>query len=84
MRSVVRLLTAAAAAVVATFFAYYSIRLATVWSSRPAPRPAGMYVGAVVFPVLTVVLGVVAMRTVRSLRHDVRRPRSATGSGAAR
>jgi len=50
------------------FFTYYTTRLAWVWHTRVGERPAGMYIGAVVFPVLAIGFGLGAYRFLRPRR----------------
>ena len=57
------------------FFAYYTIRLAYVNVTSPntaGHRQAGMYIGAVAFPVASVLFGLVCRRCIQAARRAAR------------
>jgi hypothetical protein len=69
MRRVGLTLVTIATAGVSLFFLYYTIRLAYVCTrgARTHRAPAGMYIGAVAFPCICVVAGILAAKSVRAL-----------------
>ncbi len=50
------------------FFAWYSIRLAYVWTHITVPAASGMYIGAFAFPTAVIVFGAMAWYCVRRAR----------------
>lgn len=68
---------AIAAAAVSAFFIFYTLRLLTVTGFLQHTRPGGggAYIGAVVFPLIAIVSGVVAVRAWRrAARTSARTP----------
>jgi hypothetical protein len=45
----------------ALFFAFYEARLIRVWPAAASPRPAGMFIGLIVFPLAVIGFGTVAI-----------------------
>ena len=78
MRPLVRavlLIVIAATALLSAFFCYYTVRLAYVniaVRATASHRGSGMLIGAVAFPVATVVFGWLAWRCARALRTPYR------------
>ena len=69
-RRIVLILAAAALALASAFFIFYTARLLVVTRGLRATRAGGggAYIGAVVFPLLAVLLGWGGWRIVRTLR----------------
>jgi len=70
MKLVVSLLAVAFAAL-ALFFAYYTVRLLYInlaVQGVAEHRQGGMYVGAIAFPIATLVFGWLSLRCLRKLR----------------
>jgi hypothetical protein len=59
------------AALMSAFFAFYTIRLLVVTNflTRTRAGGGGAFVGAIVFPLLMLLFGWIAVRTWRGLRH---------------
>lgn len=71
-------LVAAISTVAAVFFAYYTLRLLYINAAGLVPatrRQSGMYIGAIVFPLATLVFGYVGLRGGRAAARAVREQR---------
>ena len=67
---------AMAAAAVSAFFVFYTVRLLVVtgFLQRTRPGGGGAYVGAVVFPLLALLFGWIAVRAWRGVGRERPRP----------
>ncbi len=66
-------LVGTASALASLFFGYYTVRLLYLNLTMPdaaAHRSMGMYIGAVVFPVATIVFGAISWLCLRILRRS--------------